>query len=328
MYKYFIKKLGNQEMGSVNSFGIPQRGRYIFVSKSTEVLSIFPPLSEIVLNDSALLPILAMYSGEKVYCNYIYHNDSIARPGQGTRNEYRIYLNKGLDNREKVFFVAGDYVVIRKVELLQDGVDNSFYALDYIKESDSAFSAFISQLTPLRAHSGQFYFEGEIPQFEDKLRSISSQAKVIVDDKVTAEIQKEERAGRDIASLFSAQTFRDFVLAGYGYKCAITNMNIQYKELYNIEAAHIMPRSHSGLFMPNNGIALSRDMHWAFDKGFFTITDDLKVKVHPEISSEYLRFYDGKEINVPENNFFIPDINNLKYHQEHIYGLFKTTGRL
>lgn len=328
MYKYFIKKLGNQELGSVNSFGVPQRGRYIFVSKSTEVLSIFPPLSEIVVNDSALLPILAMYSGEKVYCNYIYHNDSISRPGIGTRNEYRIYLNKGLDNKDKLFFVAGDYVIIRKVELLQDGIDNSFYALDYIKASDAAFSAFVNSLTPLRANSGQYYYEGEITQFENKLRSLSAPTKVIVDDKVTAEIQKEEKSGRDISSLFSAQTFRDFVLAGYGYKCAITNMSIQYKELYNIEAAHIMPRSHSGLFMPNNGIALSRDMHWAFDKGFFTITRDLTVKVHPEIRSEYLRSYDGKKIFVPDNSFFIPDVNNLKYHQEHIYGLFKTTGRL
>lgn len=328
MYKYFIKKLGNQELGSVNAFGVPQRGRYIFVSKSTDVLSIFPPLSEIVVNDSALLPILAMYSGDKVYCNYIYHNDSISKPGIGTRNEYRIYLNKGLDNRDNVFFVAGDYVVIRKVELLQDGIDNSFYALDYIESNDTTFSAFVNTLTPLRANSGQYFFEGEIPQFEQKLRSLSIQARAVVDDKVTTEIQKEQKAGKDISSLFSAQTFRDFVLAGYGYKCAITNMNIQYKELYNIEAAHIMPRSHSGLYMPNNGIALSRDMHWAFDKGFFTITNDLTVKVHPEISSEYLKTYDGKKIYVPKNSFFVPDLGNLKYHQEHIYGLFKTTGRL
>lgn len=328
MFKYFIKKLGNQELGSVNAFGVPQRGRYIFVSKSTEVLSIFPPLSEIVVNDSALLPVLALYCGDKVYCNYIYHNDSISKPGIGTRNEYRIYLNKGLDSRDKLFFIAGDYIVIRKVEVFQDDIDKSFYALDYIPASDTTFTTFISTLTPLRANSGQYYYEGEIPQFEDKLRSISAQARVVVDEKVTSEIQKEERAGRDISSLFSAQTFRDFVLAGYGYKCAITNMNIQYKELYNIEAAHIMPRSHSGLFMPNNGIALSRDMHWAFDKGFFTITNDLTVKVHPEINSEYLKLYDGKKINVPTNSFFVPDLNNLKYHQEHIYGLFKITGRL
>lgn len=328
MYKYFIKKLGNQELGSVNAFGVPQRGRYIFVSKSTDVLSIFPPLSEIVVNDSALLPILAMYSGDKVYCNYIYHNDSISKPGIGTRNEYRIYLNKGLDNRDNVFFVAGDYVVIRKVELFQDGIDNSFYALDYIESNDTTFSAFVNTLTPLRANSGQYFFEGEIPQFEQKLRSLSTQARAVVDDNVTTEIQKEQKAGKDISSLFSAQTFRDFVLAGYGYKCAITNMNIQYKELYNVEAAHIMPRSHSGLYMPNNGIALSRDMHWAFDKGFFTITNDFTVKVHPEISSEYLQTYDGKKIYVPENSFFVPDLGNLKYHQEHIYGLFKTTGRL
>lgn len=328
MFKYFIKKLGNQELGSVNSFGVAQRGRYIFVSKSPEILSIFPALSEIVVNDSALLPILVMYSGEKVYCNFIYHNDSISRPGVGTRNEYRIYLNKSLDSQDHLYYQAGDYVIIRKVEFSQDGVDNSFYALNYVEASDLSFATFIDSLSPIRANSGQYYYEGVITSFETKLQNTTFTGKAIVDEKVTAEIQKEEIAGRDISSLFTAQTFRDFVLAGYQYKCAITHKNIQYKELYNIEAAHIMPRSHLGLFMPNNGIALSRDMHWAFDKGFYTITDDLKVKVHPEIDSDYLREYDGQSIFLPANQFFIPDISNLRYHQENIYGLFKTTGRL
>lgn len=31
---------------------------------------------------------------------------------------------------------------------------------------------------------------------------------------------------------------------------------------------------------------------------------------------------------IPENAFFRPDINNLHYHQTHIYGLFKTSGSL
>lgn len=328
MYKYFIKKLGHQELGSVNSEGIPQRGRYIFVSNNSKILSIFPPLSEVVINDSALLPILAMYSGEKVYCNYIYHNDKISKPGIGTRNEYRIYLNKGLDNRDKIFYKEGDYIIMRKVDITQDGIDMSFYALDYIKSSDTAFLKFISTLQPVRANSGQYFYEGDIPEFENKLNTISAQAKVVIDDKVTEEIRLEKQQGKDISSLFSAQTFRDFVLVGYNYKCAITGVNISYKDLFNIEAAHIMPRSHHGLFMPNNGIALSRDMHWAFDKGFFTITNELTVKVHPDVDSEFLKKFDGKKIYIPQNSFFIPDVANLKYHQDNIYGLFKTTGRL
>lgn len=64
---------------------------------------------------------------------------------------------------------------------------------------------------------------------------------------------------------------------------------IQYKSFMNLEAAHIWPRSHKGLYLPSNGIALCRDMHWAFDKGMFTIGDDFKVIVHPDVESDYLQ---------------------------------------
>ena len=71
----------------------------------------------------------------------------------------------------------------------------------------------------------------------------------------------------------------------------------------NLEAAHIWPRSHKGLYLPSNGIALCRDMHWAFDKGMFTIGDDFKVIVHPDVESDYLQQYNNKSLYIPENLF-------------------------
>lgn len=60
----------------------------------------------------------------------------------------------------------------------------------------------------------------------------------------------------------------------------------------------------------------------------FTIDDNFKVIVHPEVESNYLKKYNRKSLFIPENAFFRPDINNLHYHQTHIYGLFKTSGSL
>ncbi len=51
----------------------------------------------------------------------------------------------------------------------------------------------------------------------------------------------------------------------------------------NLEAAHIMPQSHNGSFLLCNGIAMSRDMHCVFDKGFFMIEDDYTIIVHPDV---------------------------------------------
>ena len=73
---------------------------------------------------------------------------------------------------------------------------------------------------------------------------------------------------------------------------------------------------------------MCRDIHWAFDKGFFTISDNYKIVVHKEIESDFLRSFHDKQILLPTNQFFIPNKENLRYHRENVFGLFKTTGRL
>lgn len=84
-------------------------------------------------------------------------------------------------------------------------------------------------------------------------------------------------------------------------------------------------------------------LRFVFDKDIrkqnFSDTDYYKKKVdvpieiviaivHPEVESNYLKKYNRKSLFIPENAFFRPDINNLHYHQTHIYGLFKTSGSL
>jgi hypothetical protein len=328
-YCYFIKQLGRQELGSVDSSDKPQRGRYVLVSKDENVLSLFPPLSENVVNDTSLLPILPLYTGIKTYANFVYHNDKHSRPNVGTRDEYRLYLNKYLDSKTALFYKSGDFIVLRKVSNNEDGNDESFWALDYIEQTDEIFAMFVKTLSPVHHNSGQFFYKGIIEEFEERLKKVNENAAItMIDNTITNEIQKEQQNGKDVESLFNSQSFRDFVLTGYGFKCAVTNQNICFKTLYNIEAAHIRPKSHNGTFMPSNGMPLCRDMHWAFDKGFFTITADYTVKVHPDVQSDLLAQYDGKKINLPKDAFFIPSKENLQYHNENIYGLFKTTGRL
>jgi predicted restriction endonuclease len=103
---------------------------------------------------------------------------------------------------------------------------------------------------------------------------------------------------------------------------------IRYENYFNLEAAHIKPRSHGGLYIPSNGIALCRDIHWAFDKGFITLNDSLEVIVHEKVSSEWLRLYENKQIYVPKDPFFRPSPDNLRYHRDNVFGLFLTSGRL
>lgn len=329
MREYYLKKCGHQELGSVSSDGRPNRGRYIRTSMDENVLSFFPPLSVTELNDSALLPIIPLYSGEKIYCNFVYHNDKFhGSTATHPRNEYRIYLNKSLEG-DNYIFEKDDIAVFRKEEINEDGIIQTVYLLDLVHKDDTEYYKELNDIVenyPIRGGHGMF--QGTLIKFEIRAEEIlkNNVSQTLIDTTVTNRIA--ESSPNAIATLFNAATFRDFVMAGYDNLCAVTGNSIQYQRFSNLEAAHIKPRSHGGLFLPNNGIALSRDLHWAFDKGFFTLTDELKVKVHPSIRSEYLWYYDGKNIRVPNNSFFVPALDNIHYHQNNVYGLFLTSGRL
>ena len=136
----------------------------------------------------------------------------------------------------------------------------------------------------------------------------------------------EEKYG---SSLFNSVLFRDFVMNAYNRKCAITHRAISYGSLLNLEAAHIKPQAHNGKFLPCNGIAMCRDLHFAFDKGFFTIDDDYKVVVSDKLQGNWFyEEYNGTEIYVPEVEFYRPEKRFLHYHQDHIFNTFQQIRKL
>ncbi|MBQ7254972.1 MAG: HNH endonuclease [Oscillospiraceae bacterium] len=329
MSTYYLKKCGHQELGSVGADGRPNRGRYLLTSMNEDVLSFFPPLSTAQLNDSALLPIIPLYSGDKVYCNFVYHNDKFhGSTAVHPRNEYRLYLNRSLEG-DTFRFRENDIAVFRIEEFTEDDMTQNVYLLDLVPNDNSAYYRELNQIiedSPIRGGYGMY--NGTLPDFEMHAENTLTQhnAVTVIDDTVTRRI--EDTPANNIADLFNAATFRDFVMTGYNYLCAVTGTVIRYQDFTNLEAAHIKPRSHGGLYLPNNGIAMCRDLHWAFDKGFFTLTDDLKIQVHPQIQSDYLRAFDNQSIRIPGNPFFVPDVENIRYHREAVYGLFLTTGRL
>ncbi len=324
--KYYLKKCQHQELGSVGADGVAHRGRYLLTSMDEGVMSLFPPLSTTQMNDSALLPIIPLYSNKKVYCNYVYHNDKFHG---GTRNEYRIYLNKSLEN-DQLYFHTDDIMIMRSAEIRnEDDELQTVYLMDLIRDHTSPEYAQLDDvITHYPIRGGYGIFDGFLPYFEKQVEAIklSTNSNVVVDNTVTNDIVKN---GPDaLASLFNAATFRDFVMVGYDNLCAITGTVIKYENYMNLEAAHIKPKSHGGLYLPSNGLALGRDLHWAFDKGFFTLNENLEIQVHPKTTSDYLHSFNGKKIRVPSNPFFAPDMECVKYHRESIYGLFLTTGRL
>ena len=328
---YFIKKLGSQELGSVSeSRPTPQRGRYIYISKDPLVLSFFPILSQTTMNDMSLLLCVNLdNTSQKDYLIFVYNNSKYTdlkfqNPlnTQKGRDEYRIYLNNEFDRVNP--FSPDDILIIKRVSI-NESESEYIYFMKLIKVGQDNYTD-LNNLIPSR---GATTITQSIPYIDNMIEQYSkneTQQTILIGDSL-AKIQNINTQ-KSYEDIFTLNSFRDFVLVSYNYRCAITSTVINWGNFYNIEAAHIYPKSRRGSNMPNNGIAMNRDMHWAFDKGFFTIRDNYTIEVHSEIDSDFLQQYNNKLITLPQDDFMKPDQSNLAYHRENIYGLFKTTGRL
>jgi len=80
----------------------------------------------------------------------------------------------------------------------------------------------------------------------------------------TAQAYKaSQRKGRD-------SRFRSEVLISYRFTCALTGYSLNTVNENLVEAAHIHQHAVSGDDDPRNGLALTPDAHWMFDRGLWT----------------------------------------------------------
>lgn len=325
---YYLKELNEQELGFRK--GIPHKaGRYIYITKSYG--EFFPFLSQTVTNDNILLPIISPNRDCKIYTTLVYHNDKYTRKG-GSRDEYRLYLNSEIDP-DRNYFKPKDIIVFERIKNDEDVIP--FYRL-YRFDTESDHYENLSQILLNSKNKGRHAFVDELsflPRSGIELDNLSIIfPKEVIDD---VEVQQDEilSSNESIenirgANLFTPVSFREFVLHAYNNKCAITGESIQYKKLSNLEAAHIQPKAHAGTYLPCNGLALCRDLHWAFDKGLFTIMDDYTIVVHNDIHSTFLKQFHGKKIYIPTDPYFQPEIRFLKHHRENIFGMFIYSGSI
>ena len=351
MSRYYIHKVGHQEMGSINFDGDkPKRGRYFLISK--KCLSLFPHVSSVVMNDKVIVAIIPMNVNnkrEKVLCTMDYHNQKFADieyVGKHPRNEIRLYMNNEIDP-DKNYFKKGDLAVFEEIE----STDCKSYSLTRIPESHPQYNTLFDFLCKYdNTYKSNAVVEASFsfidkPETENVDVIITDEAKDLIKEESTSllkhfvddeedddEIETNSMESAMGCSFFNSSLFHDLVMNAYNYKCAITGKVIRYKkgkiDLFNLEAAHIKPHAHQGTYLPCNGIALSRDMHFAFDKGFFTISDNLKVVVSEKLKDDWFyKEYNGKSLFVPEEPFFRPNPIFLKHHREHVFETFKQIRR-
>lgn len=140
------------------------------------------------------------------------------------------------------------------------------------------------------------------------------------------QIEWKEAVDKDVEQTGRDARFRVTVVTQYRFTCALTGYGLHTAKGHAIvEAAHIHQFAKSRNNDPTNGLALSRDAHWMFDKGLWTLDDKHRVLVANEIfaewgpETEWLRrrhqqpaiFMDGTQLRPAEQR--------LNWHRTHVF---------
>lgn len=144
--------------------------------------------------------------------------------------------------------------------------------------------------------------------------------------------KKKKRTAKKIQSIRD-RGFRQAVISSYGNKCSVCGLKLNSpdKKIWEVEAAHIIPHSYNGKDEILNGISLCRLHHWAFDVGWFSITDEYGVIISNEYnysSSEIGKMFDVDVINslkeknrilLPHKVEFFPHKKAISWHRNNIF---------
>ena len=118
-----------------------------------------------------------------------------------------------------------------------------------------------------------------------------------------------------------SRMFREKVIEAYDKQCALTGMRlINGGGRAEVQAAHIKSVEANGPDSVNNGIALSGTIHWMFDRGLLSISDDYEILVSRKVNNtdEVARLInkDRKAI-LPKNESDWPHPRYLEWHRDH-----------
>lgn len=119
------------------------------------------------------------------------------------------------------------------------------------------------------------------------------------------------------------RAFTEVVRSAYDSTCALTGLRlVNGGGRCEIEAAHIRAVEEKGPDSPRNGIALSRTLHWMFDRHIIALEDDGRILRAEKLIPEQFRtvFNHDGHARFPEQPHLRPHPQFLKFHRERFKG--------
>ncbi len=115
----------------------------------------------------------------------------------------------------------------------------------------------------------------------------------------------EDRATTESVAVRKARdrAFRSKLLEQYDHRCAFTGRKFISpvgNMIVGLDAAHVIPVREKGSDHPANGLPLTKDLHWSFDRGLIGVAPDRTILVPDSVAglpgNEFLRDLHGKPI--------------------------------
>ena len=124
--------------------------------------------------------------------------------------------------------------------------------------------------------------------------------------------------------------FRNRVLRAYEYRCAVCEFDVRLgNTTIGLDAAHIRWHQAGGPDIENNGLSLCVLHHKLFDRGAFTLTDQLEIWVSELANGsrgfkDWLLDFHGRKIAYPIITDYEPASHFIVWHHTEV---FKKPGR-
>ena len=119
--------------------------------------------------------------------------------------------------------------------------------------------------------------------------------------------------------------FRANVLKAYEYRCAVCGFDIRLGlRPIALEAAHIKWRQAKGPDLVVNGLALCSLHHKLFDRGAFTLSNELEILVSDDANGtagfdEWLMRFHGVKLMFPQRQTYYPSENFTRWHVKEVF---------
>lgn len=118
--------------------------------------------------------------------------------------------------------------------------------------------------------------------------------------------------------------FRKNLVSLYEQRCAFCKLRIISADGQDIvDGAHIKPFSEFRDDRLTNGLALCKNHHWAFDHGWFGISDNYRILIPHErfseesaVGSRAMADFAEESIELPREERFYPNLEALQWHRE------------